>query len=584
MKNLPALGALLLMSFQLAHAQTPCGNDLLRQQWIKSNPSIETKIAAEKKAWQTHNDRMATSKMIVAGTDTSYEIPVVVHVIHTGGAVGSINNPSDGAIDSFITYINKTWSATWPYYFDTLHGGTRVPIKFVLAKRSPDCGVTNGINRVNGNVLSGYNTYGVCPYGTVSGPSDSAVKSLSLWPTRDYFNIWLVNNIENGMLGGYAPWPWFTGADLIDGAVVLAQYAVPLFPPNYYVAGPHELGHSFGLYHTFQDGCGTGDCVAEGDEVCDTEPHVFSSMACETGDINSCTGVLFDSVEFNIMNYSTCPAMLTKGQKKRILYTMKNYRMGLVNSMGVTAPDASFVGPLLACKPGVVNVGNGNNNGPCNIAFANMVTSSSGYADDGRLAYIDRTCIQQGATVVKGSSYQLSVSTIEGAQNVNAWIDYNNDGVFQTTERVFSHSGSMADEVHSGMIAIPSAAVVTGKNLRMRIQADNTTLGTACDNLQNGQTEDYTVLIKASSGITPVAAAANRINVFPNPATDLVTIETTVPASFIVCGMDGKVVAQENTGAVINLSRLASGLYFIKAYDKSNQNLIGVQKLLKVNQ
>ncbi len=80
------------------------------------------------------------------------------------------------------------------------------------------------------------------------------------------------------------------------------------------------------------------------------------------------------------------------------------------------------------------------------------------------------------------------------------------------------------------------------------------------------------------------ATTTDDFKIFPNPATDRLTIETKIPANFIIYATDGKMVAQENTGAVINLSRLASGLYFIKTYDKSNQNLIGVQKLLKVNQ
>lgn len=581
---------ILLISSIVSFAQGICGNEGVQQKWIKDNPSILKHIEAEKRAWQKYNHTMTTTKTIITGTDTAYEVPVVFHIIHLGDTVGSLYNPGDTVLEGLLNYLNQSFAATWFDHDDTAHKGTYIPLKFILAKRGPDCSPSNGINRVDGSIIPGYKTKGVSSSGTVPGISDSALKNLSIWPARDYFNIWIVNAIEGGMVAGYAPWPSYTDVKLLDGMVLSVQFARPLPATGgtYHYSPPHEMGHSFGLYHTFEGGCRMpSECDTTGDEICDTEPHnaPYSYFGCDPSYVNMCLGgIPYDGVDYNIMNYTLCASRFTKGQKKRVLFTIKNYRMGLVNSLGATAPDTTFVSPSTACIPGVVNVGNGKNNGPCNIAFANMVTSSSGYAADGRLGYIDRTCIQQGATVLRGNSYQLSVSTTESPQNVNVWIDYNNDGIFQTTENVFSHSGSMADEVHTGMITIPSATVVTDKNLRMRIQADNATLGTTCDNLQNGQTEDYTVVIKVPAGLPAAATTTDDFKIFPNPATDRLTIETKIPANFIIYATDGKMVAQENTGAVINLSRLASGLYFIKAYDKSNQNLIGVQKLLKVNQ
>lgn len=565
-----------------ASAQMPCGNDLLEKNKEKKSFFAQQK-AKEKQAWLKYNRALALSKTIVSGTDTSYEIPVAVHVIHTGGVIGSKFNPSDAAIDSLLNYLNLTYAAQWSSYADTFSGGTRVPIKFARAKRAPDCSATTGINRVNGAVLSGYAVNGICPFGMVSGPSDSAVKRLSLWPTRDYYNIWLVNTIENGMVGGYAPWPWYTEADFIDGAVFLAEYAKPVAGSEYYIAAPHEIGHSFGLYHTFQDGCGTGtDCLTEGDQLCDTEPHEFDGMDCDEGNLNDCTGAIFAGVEHNIMNYSSCPNRFTKDQRKRMLYTLKGYRMGLVNSLGATAPDASFVIPLSACKPSIVNAGNSDNNGPCTISFADMVTSSSGFRGDGHIAYLDRTCSQQAASVVLGTSYNISVETKGFPQNVKVWIDYNNDGTFQVTEMVFAHTGTMPEELHTGTIAIPASAVVTKKNLRMRVKADNLIITDACSNVMNGQTEDYTVLVKESTSIPGIALAENTFRIYPNPSQSNITVETAVAAVFTIFSIDGKKVLEEQDKNQIDISQLAAGVYFINAFDKADGRFIGAQKLLKM--
>lgn len=571
-----------LLSIQ-ASAQLLCGNDQLQQKLLTQS-RYATQKAAFTRSWEKFNAAMSVSKMIITGKDTVYEIPVVVHIVHTGGPVGSSLNPADTTIISMIDYLNKSWAATWPTYADTFSGGTRIPVKFVLAKRNPSCAATTGINRVNGATLSGYTSNGVCPFGSVPGPSDQQVKSLSLWPTRDYFNIWLVNEIEGGGVGGYAPWPWFTGADLIDGAVICTQYASRLPSGDYYNALPHEVGHSFGLYHTFQDGCDpSGSCLTSGDELCDTEPHDFVAMTCDAGKVNSCTGVLFKGVEHNIMNYSSCPDRFTKDQRSRVIFTTWGFRMGLVNSMGGTAPSGAFVAPKTACIPGILNPSNDQNFGPCNIRFAGMVTSSSGYKNDGNEAYLDRTCIQAPVTVVKGATYPISVSTIDNTQNVRVWIDYNNDGTFQSTELVFSHIGtSFTDETHTGSVTVPASGVVTNVNIRMRVMADVvlSAAPTACSSLQYGQAEDYTVVVAdGTTGVNDRSAARSGFTLFPSPASGQVTLSCTEDALFSVFSTDGKVLLQGVSEKVIDVSTFAPGLYFVRAVRKTDGSLIGVQKL-----
>lgn len=563
-----------------AHAQQQmCANDKLLQQIFMHKPDAPAIKARQQADWVKYNEALALSKMIVTGKDTSYEVPVVVHVIHTGDAVGSVLNPSDATITALVDYINKSWAATWPAYKDTFSGGTRIPIKFVLAKRSPGCGPTNGINRVDGTVLKDYDLYGICPFGTEPGPSDAEVKQLSMWPARDYYNIWLVNKIENGLAGGYAPWPWFDDADLLDGAVIMAQYAAPGPGGDYYEAAPHELGHSFGLYHTFHDGCSTGSCLTTGDELCDTEPHDFVTRSCDAGKLNSCTGAVFNGVEHNIMNYTSCPDRFTKDQRKRVLFTLNGYRMGLVNSLGATVPDPVFIAPKAACIPTIVNALNTENAGPCKISFSNIVTSSSGYNDDGNVAYLDRTCIQQRAMLVKGLTYQLSVSTSNVPQSVKAFIDYNNDGNFQDTEMVYSHIGTLAEEVHTGAVKIPMAGVVGNANLRMRVVADYIGVPGACTPLLNGQAEDYTVFVNVPTAVGETTAGAD-FRLYPNPAVDKVMIDAPAAAQVKLFSMEGKLLQDHAFVTEMDISALAAGMYFVQAYT-ADGTFIGAHKLVK---
>ena len=45
----------------------------------------------------------------------------------------------------------------------------------------------------------------------------------------------------------------------------------------------HEMGHYFGLYHTFEGGCSNSDCTLSGDKVCDTPPDQTNTpVLCNT--------------------------------------------------------------------------------------------------------------------------------------------------------------------------------------------------------------------------------------------------------------------------------------------------------------
>src|SRR5690606_28434872 len=124
-------------------------------------------------------------------------------------------------------------------------------------------------------------------------------------------------NSTSSFVAGFA---WFPGASAdVDGTVMLAYSAQANSKTL-----PHEIGHAFGLYHTFEgDNGGTScpvnaNCSNDGDEVCDTDPHIRSLFTCPVG-INPCTNNPYGTVVNNIMDYSSCPDRFTQGQSNRII-------------------------------------------------------------------------------------------------------------------------------------------------------------------------------------------------------------------------------------------------------------------------
>src|SRR5690606_22151852 len=113
---------------------------------------------------------------------------------------------------------------------------------------------------------------------------------------------------------------------------------------------------------------------------------------------NSCTGNSLVPVVYNIMNYSSCPNRFTVGQKERMVFSLLNYRSGLLDSYGTldagdTLPSSDIAPPVAAaCTPnGITNSGNSYNMGPQNILFADINYISSGYTGDNNQFYIDHT-------------------------------------------------------------------------------------------------------------------------------------------------------------------------------------------------
>ncbi len=291
-----------------------------------------------------------------------YKIPVVVHVLHVGTAVGTDANISDEQIYSAIESMNNAYrkkAGTTEY-----GNGADAEIEFCLAQRDPNGIAHSGINRVN---ASSYYSYGLVG---ITDANESQIKALSKWPNTQYYNIWIVTEIDdNGGLSGVQGYAYYPEASsTFDGSVIL--YNAFGYDPdgsrgfnlksytNFNRTAIHEIGHALNLRHTFQgDGDGSScpgnlDCNSNGDQVCDTPPHKRSNSNCLSGN-NECTDTPRELFIHNYMDYSSerCQDEFTNGQITRMRAVLSSgARASLVSATnlancgcsGNTAPISRF--------------------------------------------------------------------------------------------------------------------------------------------------------------------------------------------------------------------------------------------------
>src|SRR5688572_8670220 len=168
---------LLLITGTLFHAdslaQQRCGFNLLEEKRKELHPTVTQDF----EAWMSGRIRQRQNLR----TQATFDIPVVVHVIHNGEAVGSGLNISDAQILSQIAVLNEDYrrlnddQVNTPPEFAGVASG--VDVEFVMAMQDPEGLPTNGIVRVRGS-KTGWNV-----------ENSPEFKSQSYWPAEDYLNI-----------------------------------------------------------------------------------------------------------------------------------------------------------------------------------------------------------------------------------------------------------------------------------------------------------------------------------------------------------------------------------------------------------
>lgn len=506
-------------------------------------------------------------------------IPIKPHIVRETNGTGGV---TIGQIVTAISYLNE-------YY-------APMQLEFFI------CG--------SGPVFINNSTYYNFPQPSIPNPTEDAMATAAGPEANNTINMFFVNSIGSGNIGGYA----YTPNPTVSSNRIVIDFNFMNQDRGQVLV--HEIGHWLSLLHTFE-GTEQGpnhpnaervtrfapqaNCTTNGDELCDTpaDPgfngsNVNVGNCTYTGTATDNLGALYTPEIDNVMSYfpSQCmnPFTLTAGQYNRAgqgLAYRQSPQFGLYNMncppQNLPAPT-NFTATLNGASVNLSWTGNGTqvgyfiersstsatsgficyggmgvgpttttytDNGPlasnttyyyrvkaangdcnsysnvdsvttgiiicqpqvsapdnCNLqgfgsAHINrfrlnpgtLIDNSSGCSSNG---YQDFTNIQ--ATLQAGSSYSAIINITSPflfTQNASLWIDFNENGIFEVSERLYMSSTPNA--THNINFTVPAGTSQGFKVLRIRTRPQPDGNGLAedpCATYQAGETEDYTVFIQ----------------------------------------------------------------------------------------
>ena len=390
-----------------------CGTDEI----IARNPFLQ-EMLAERVACSAPELDLDTAEVIT--------IPVVMHILHLGEAIGEGTNISEEQAQSCIRNLNERFRgdveamANYTDYYGNspfdeyeLSLVKDSKIEFCLAARDPQNLPTNGIIRHDCSDLTyngdSYALDGISSSSTMSGVSDSYIKQQFHWPIEDYFNFYVVSEI-GGNDGGNGVQGYSYVGSLGLGATGYRAGPVCLYNVTGDVGNlkagramnatwAHEVGHAFLLYHTFNNGsCGpeTNSCT-QGDQVPDTPPTT-SNNGCLP---NSCPDALVE----NYMDYTSesCKTMFTQNQIERMRHELRSdYNYLVTNTTSCQSPndnDLSITNvtlPQTWCQP--------------TIDFSISVSNFGGSPASGASLYVNGEQIIALPTIPAAQSFTVQLT------------------------------------------------------------------------------------------------------------------------------------------------------------------------------
>jgi hypothetical protein len=310
-------------------AQNDCGQNDVMQNLFKLHPEWQQKFEKAQadivQQAQCHSSKTSSTSQTLVPTHT---IPVVFHVLHTGGA----ENISDAQINNQMMILNRDYQKLNADTLQVIPSFTNnianVRFQFELARIDPNGNCTNGIVRHYDPITHSWPM-----------PSSSFTSYAYTWPPNKYLNVYVVANIV-GLNGAYTILPG-TPVPPIADAIVIEHYVTGSIGTANLANSrvlTHEAAHWFSIPHIW--GTSNTPGVSCGDDFIGDTPITKGFSVCVTPATAAiCNPTIIENYQ-NYMDYSPCKLMFTNGQAAQMLAS--------INSTINARNNLSSVGNLLA--------------------------------------------------------------------------------------------------------------------------------------------------------------------------------------------------------------------------------------------
>ncbi|MDQ6608860.1 MAG: M43 family zinc metalloprotease, partial [Bacteroidota bacterium] len=328
------------------------------EQAIKNDPSLPEKWRVQGEKQFQHYQQTKTQSSRSQQTEADIVIPIVFHIVDAAAVQAGI---TDRDIYEQVESLNKDYAGKKMELYSKVIAPEiiarvgKIPIRFILAKRTPAGLLTSGIERR-----------------TSASPGRVEIKSsatggLDAWDTDKYLNVWCgtFSGADAGLLG-IATFPFVTtegpqGVVIGSSTLLFTSANSRPYEPLYAEGATlsHEIGHYLYLWHTFgdQDACNNVDfrlqagwalptgAGPEGDDTPEegAAPNgttiTFGNPSMNYND--GCTAGSFGIMYGSFMNYYDDRSlfMFSDGMRKRVLGCIDAYRPGLKTSNGAIPPS-----------------------------------------------------------------------------------------------------------------------------------------------------------------------------------------------------------------------------------------------------
>ncbi len=446
----------------------------------------------------------------------------------------------------------------------------------------------NTINNASGSASQGYGDY-TCSQTTVYAGHTYAIDIQHATPTTHNCVAWIDFNNDGDFDNTTERIISSSNSSSTSGNVVIPSTAVLNTPLRMRVSADYSLSNE----PTPCDDLDYGQ--AEDYTVIVELDSVPPTADFESDVVYTCSGVVnFDDLSTNVpfswnwdfgdggtsLAQNPTHTYVTDGVYDVTLIATNQFGSDTITYTAYVEVNSTYQLSPATCSPSTL--ANCCGYGVYNVLLNGMINPTSG-GEDG---YKDYSCTHH-TEVMQNHNYTFTVRTgSDNPQDTKVWIDYNNDGEFDdATELVLEDINGYDPQIS---FTPPTTGVILDTLLRMRVISDEVGSSiSGCNDVNRGQAEDYGIKILADTTTPPppngIAENEFQFAVFPNPATDRVTISTTSKVTDIqIINLLGEMVINktviDSSDQIFDISNLPSGTYLVVVYNTANTRK--VEKLI----